>query len=538
MSEPNDSTKVPRNSIFLNYSPKSKAKTELKSPLMPIIESKRNSNETLKNASLEILNSDNKRSNNIINRRFVNYTSNTENELKDIQKINKQLTLDDKSHFIDKSARNLVSNLLNNNINNAQSYLDVPSNRQRKAFSSSKANQGSKPNANHLTPVLIKDKVNNSPGFGLWCHSSENELDHNNYSLTNKNELFSIQDPSILNLDKKIIDQLREQNSDLITKLQKALGKYYDAEFRAKRAEELSKDYLEVTELKVREHAEMSNNIQGYEDQIFSLTEALSNARKEITRLGQEILSEQSKAERSKIFYEGLIKEKEIKEEQLSREVMSLMDQIHEINSKKEENLTNKYLLNTGEDSVRGKRTSVIIPSSTTNHEHRHTSSNNLINQINISQHNINQQDNNIYHSRDLNFKPIPINEQTLKYQLEIVDLKKKVSDEETSKGKLLEIIKKNKEKIKLYKNDLSKLIVLFEECSKEVKWKEDLLSQKNSMIKILKDKMKKQDDESQRLLKSLHKLKIRKSTNEFGVEVNSDELYMVKAQPEMFLHN
>ncbi len=52
MSEPTDTTKVPRNSIFLKYSPKSKAKTEFKSPIMPIIESKRNSNETLKNASL------------------------------------------------------------------------------------------------------------------------------------------------------------------------------------------------------------------------------------------------------------------------------------------------------------------------------------------------------------------------------------------------------------------------------------------------------------------------------------------------------
>jgi hypothetical protein len=559
MSEPQIFNKVSRDSVFLNYSPDNKSKDGLKNKLLPtpnIIPSQRTSKDTLKNASQEILNHEYKRQNNIVNRRYVNNMSRADKEL-DIEKINKQLILHskimskDESPLNKQSSKHIVSNLSNNkaipnllsnnHIKDGQSYLDVPSNRQRKAFSSRKLGQSPQPNPNQMIPVLIKDKVNNSPGFGLWCHSSENELDRNKFNSANspKNNLLSIEEPTIMNLDKKIIDQLREQNADLITKLQSALSKYYDAEFRAKRAEELSKDYLEVTELKVKEHREMSNNIQGFEDQIMSLTEALGNARKEITRLTQDIKSEQSNAERSKIFYESVIKEKELKEEQLSREVMNLMNQIQEINSKQQENFTNTNIANMIEDSARGKRTSMIVTGGNVNPEHhRHISSKNLQNQINISQFNTNQSQNYSSNTRDVNFKPIPINDQTLKYQLEIVDLKKKITDEETMKGKLLDIIKKNKEKIKFYKNDLSKLIVLFEECSKEVKWKEDLLNQKNSMIKILKDKMKKKDDEGQRLLKNLEKYKIQKSTNEFGVEVNSDELVMVKAQPQMFTHN
>lgn len=56
----------------------------------------------------------------------------------------------------------------------------------------------------------------------------------------------TITDDFIREVDLKMIEMLKFQNEDLTNKLQTALTKYYEAEYRAKRAEENRETFQQV----------------------------------------------------------------------------------------------------------------------------------------------------------------------------------------------------------------------------------------------------------------------------------------------------
>jgi chromosome segregation ATPase len=299
-------------------------------------------------------------------------------------------------------------------------------------------------------------------------------------------------------MDKKIIEQLRYQIGDLVCKLEKALSNYYESEYKSSKAEELRLRYLEIAEIKMKEHKEMRDGVQSLKDQIENLSEALIVAKTEIIRLNGELKKEHERYDTFADEFEAYKKEKELKEDSSSREIHNLISQIQVITTKLETPVVKPLKKYETPDDSSKKNT---------------------------------KNDKSMNNSQQTN-------EHVLKYQLEIVDLKKKIEDDEIHKHKLTEVLRVKKEKNKLYKNDLNKLILLFEECSKEVKWNQDIVLQKNSMIKGLRHKVKKQDDVGKNLMKDLEKLRMGKPTAELGVEVNNDDLTFVNPSPHMFSNN
>jgi chromosome segregation ATPase len=290
------------------------------------------------------------------------------------------------------------------------------------------------------------------------------------------------------NVDKKVIERLKYESAVLIKKLEKALSDYYEVEYRARHAEHLREEYYEIVEKAVKDRKEIFDYSKTLEDKICNLTEAFGNAKSEISRLNIEINNEKDKYLKIVQQYDIMKKEKENKEEEYKREIKDLIVQIQILSEKNEKGLISNFKQPKVEDGLKNK-----------------------IKEMNKSHNNNNQNSNEVI----------------LKYQLEIVDLKKKVEDDEIQKAKLFEIIRNKKEKVKMFKNDLSKLIVLFEECEKEVKWSQDLVSQKKGLIKTLRDKVNEKENEKRKLFDDLERIK-NKSTTDVSVEVNNEDIIPV----------
>jgi hypothetical protein len=344
------------------------------------------------------------------------------------------------------------------------------------------------------SPILVKDKINFSPGYGLWCIPVEEKkyqspieeivcqtatatvtgigLHPTKYEEINQKEL-------VANIDKKIIEQLKSQISDLINKLEMALGKFYDADFKATRAEELRMEYLLVTNQKIKEHKEINVYAKSLEDDVAHLNEALSNSKREVSRLMSELKNERIRYEMILKSLEGLKKEYKENQERLEKDILMLREHI----------------------KIRDTKFSEIFENPNLNNNANNSNVSNILNNfINIGTKNlknkteIEKSKKNVINSSCNENSNTNVSENILKCQLEIVDLKKKISDDEIQKSKLLEIIKQKKEKIRVFKSDFSKLVLLFDESSKEVKWNQDIVNQKNSMIKVLKDNLKKKE--------------------------------------------
>lgn len=346
----------------------------------------------------------------------------------------------------------------------------------------------------------------------MWCLEMEKKQDLKQLSNNDKhydsdaiknilvNSSKEINDNFLVKTDKKVIEQLKLQVEDLVVKLENCLGRYYESEYKARKAEEKSELYNEVTEKKIKENKELQEEFKNLDEKFQNLSIALNNAKNEIVRLNREI-------ELKDVNYEELKKDFEnYKNEILEKEIFNQKEKEQFLAQIEERNI-----------ALESKQYIKMSPL-------RSPITNSLTSNLQLES-NLNKTNIQSSFSQD----------DLLKFQLEIVDLKKKIQDEETNKTKFNEILKKKKDKNKLLKIDIEKLIHLFQECGKEVKWKQDLVTQKNSMIKILKEKTLEQQKNYSKLKDNYEKVKGAKHTCDFGVTVNLDNLIPVYSHPELF---
>ena len=290
----------------------------------------------------------------------------------------------------------------------------------------------------------------------------------------------------------------------------------------------------------------MSETIDSLNDNIGDLSEALSNSKKEIDRLIKlhenylvDFNSKNSDLEILKDKNEKLkIKNKELEShtEILNMKITELnkrleynqlsLDRVSNRNNhEKIENFTPKN--NNPNNPTNNPTTPNPITNPTTN---------NFIN--NPIKNPINQ---NFNQNQRIMRNNLPLKDQSeeiLKMQLQILDLRKKIDEDEKIKLNLFEVIKAKKLKYKDLTNEMNKMVNVFEEYMKDNRWSQDKVMQKENEIKVLKDKVKCLTDEVRKLCKDILKYQIARPTAEIGIEVNfpiENHFVQVKANPNLF---
>lgn len=357
--------------------------------------------------------------------------------------------------------------------------------------------------------LLIRDKINITPGYGLWCTNIKENRKYDKLDVSNlitsgiKN--FS-ENEFKYEIENKTIDTLKLHVSDLIAKLEKAVGDFHEANVKALRAEELKDSYHKVAEDKIREWKEVTQVAENIEKENVNLKEALNNSTKEIARLNYEIKHERERCLSISESFKLYEIEKEIS-------ILNLTNQLKDMEEKVE-------ILTVERNNLMNNRRKNTISNKNDNETLKNES----------------KEDNKI--GRPSHTPKSDVNELTLKLQLEIVDLKNKIIDDESHKNKLMDVIKSKKIKIKNLKSEKDKVLNRFEECSKDIKWNHDLVSRKQIMIKNLKDELNHKDEKEKNLLKEINHLKcyLKPKINEVGVQKNDEEvLIKLSANPKFF---
>ena len=163
----------------------------------------------------------------------------------------------------------------------------------------------------------------------------------------------------------------------------------------------------------------------------------------------------------------------------------------------------------------------------------------NLNDQYNINQQNSEDSNQNIFIDpnkiRDEYEEKIKINDlQQSKLQDEISEFKKRFNAEENVRAKLNEIVKSKNEKIEILSYEIKKYKEIFVDCGKEVKWNQDLVVQKESQIKVLKEKLCKKDIEIQNLRKFNEKVKHKNNSKSIEEEPISEKRKPILFGPEI----
>ncbi len=315
--------------------------------------------------------------------------------------------------------------------------------------------------------------------------------------------------------DKKTIEILKDKVNDLVSKLEEALCKYCESEYRSQRAENQRQDYYDIIQKKIDENQQLFEAMEGLNDQIASLTESLSNSKKEIERLS---------IDNNKISVE--LKEKNIEIEDIKSKSEKMRKKISEVdteNEKVHQKLNEQYermeimQLSLDRYQCKNDKKESVTPNAIGNNSNN-TNSNN-------PQGILKDQ-----------------SEEILKMQLQIVDLKKRLSEDEKIKTNLLEVIKDKKAKNKVLKNEITKIVSGFEESGKENKWTKELIIQKETINKVLNEKIYALTNENKKLYKKYEKFMNKPPTEDKSVEVNiplnENNLYQVKASPKLFINN
>lgn len=349
--------------------------------------------------------------------------------------------------------------------------------------------------------ILMRD-ISTTPGNGLWCVNIEkNKARKENVTTaiptsmnsdlrTNPN--FDIEQE----FEKKIIDTLKFQVRDLTKKLQISMDKCAEAEYMANRAENNKITYTEVMEKKCSEMNDLEDKVDNLENTIINLNEALSNAKKEIVRLQNENNIEIEKNKNYYEMYQNLIIEKERRESAMSSEVNSLMNKIQNERNEKE-NLIR--LMKNQEKN----------------------------NEVVNNHHKANEEKENIYRMNEGQMNKL-INENA--------EIKRRLTVEEGNKYKLNEIIKKKKDKIKALKDELKSYKDAIGSYGNDVKWNQDLVAQRDSQIKVFKDKIKKLEEENKKLINKVEVIKKRRMSKDVqGMNNDEEVVHQVKAKPFLF---
>jgi chromosome segregation ATPase len=314
---------------------------------------------------------------------------------------------------------------------------------------------------------------------------------------------------------------LKDKVADLVTKLEEALAKYYESDYRTQRAENLKEDYLEIIEKKIAENKAIFEFMDPLNKQIINLSEALTNAKKEIERLNNA-----NNLFRAEIKDKNeLILDANTKNEKLKRKNFELETENEKINQR----------LNEQNERIEIIQLSLDRQQSKTDVKDFNTPNSNNKANSKVKAGSINYNANNPQGSLAI-YKDQ--SEEILKMQLQIVDLKKRLSEDEKIRINLFEVIKVKKAKNKSLKDEISKIVSIFEESGKENKWSHDLILQKDNIIKVLKEKINVLNNEMKMLNKKYVKF-FNKNTEEKSVEANFplEQFVRVKASPNLFLN-
>jgi len=358
----------------------------------------------------------------------------------------------------------------------------------------------------------------------MWCQdlSKVPAYDRNEVIKIINSDIYLKKDLSeslIIDADKKTIEILKEKLSDFVSKLEEAYCKYFESEYRTQRAEYQSEDYLELIKKKIVENKKIYESIEPLNSQISSLSEAFGNSKKEIERL---ILLNKNLSEEIKYKNEEL-DDLKIKNEKFKKKNFELLAE--------KEKLTQKYEVKN--ELLEMMQLSLDRYQSKTKDKSKEKNS--VDNYGKLTK----DKDGNL--SSGLGIRGKDQAEETLRMRLQIVDLKKRLGEEEKIRLNLFEVIKSKKAKNKNLKAEIDKIVSVFDQTVKDNKWSQDLIMQKDTIIKVLREKLAVLNNEIKVLNKKLVKLKLKPLNEEKGVSadlpLNPDFLVNVKANPNIFVN-
>ena len=356
--------------------------------------------------------------------------------------------------------------------------------------------------------MLVRD-IQGTPGNGLWCVNTEkkkkndtlpNNLESKNITDFKKNSnIINVANPNLeleLEFEKRKINQLKHQIEELTVKLNTALSRCQEAEYKAIRAESNKQTYQQLCETKSTEVSELTEKIENLENSVVNSNEALNNSKREIARLQMEIQTDIEKTKKVSEKYQQSLIEKERSHSQLSSEINNLVSKLQHVNNEKEN--------------------FIKINRNFNNHEKN--------NEMTSIQKLLEEKENilKLTESHMRNFGN------------ENAELKRKLNAEESMKTKLNEIIKKKQAKIEKLKEDLKSYKSAMETYTNEVKWNQDLVLQKDNQIKIFKEKIKILEEQAEKIKKENKKIKELKNSKKEENE-NIMEMNKINAKPFLF---
>lgn len=434
---------------------------------------------------------------------------------------------------IGKKIKTAGSNIINSNIHinnknqNNSKNISIYSNSNINKSSISNVNNKTKqkPKPSTCNPnqrernIILMQEPSGIQGGGLWCQAPRKKLEEEEKPYVSiipqiKEETKLLFDTEKM-IDKKLIDNLRAQISELSSRLNEKIKNYTDAQFRAERAENLNKIIEEDLKSKNEELKTYKESSIEMQQDIESLNEALNSAKKEISRLQNELNEECAKNK--------------------------------ELNNKLSELLIDKdkdKYLNNDEVTKLQKRIAQLIDEKENLMKVIHSKNDNYNNKFN--EENLNQQ----LRDKDKILKSMEI---TMNKALaENLELKKKLAQEEQTKAQLNNIITKKNNINEELKTQVEAMKICVGNNLQEAKWNKSKMNQKDSNIKMMKDKLAQKDEEIQKLNKKIEnlnkKLKNKKNGTNETKEVNDanevvhqnpdnskEVLIPVKAKPQLF---
>jgi hypothetical protein len=296
--------------------------------------------------------------------------------------------------------------------------------------------------------------------------------------------------------------------------LSQALVKYYDSEFRMQRAEQQREDFWEIIQKKIQENKEIYVANENLNNEISAITQSLNFSKREIERLDKEntILKTEDENKLNKYItleklYECILQ----KSKELESDNQGYKYRVRELSDKLE-------ILQVTLDRIKNKNNI---------NENNENNSVKGVNRVNSGKS----------ISYTLEQKIREQSDEIIKLQIQVHELKTKLSEDEQLRANLFDVIKSKKQKNKSLKNERDKIAFVNEETGKENKWSHDLILQKDNTIKLQKEKINNLNIEIKNLNKMLCKYKNLK-TEDKAIEtdgVYDDSFVRVFSSPTAF---
>ena len=425
---------------------------------------------------------------------------------------------------------NIISNnikIINNpaNITNGKNITTYSNNTNNSSYipknktPNNAKNRRNKPSTTNLNQrennILLMQGSTGIQGNGLWCQMPKKKVEEDKPYVSIipqiKEESKFIYDTEKL-IDKKLIENLKSQVIDLTSKLQEKIVKLSDAEFRAERSEKLKKIIEDDLKSKISELSEYKESAIDMKNDNESLNEALNSAKKEIARLQNELNIESSKNKELNNKLSEFMIDKDKNNHLNSEEISKLQNNISKLQNEKA-NLIKM---------IQEKNTEIST--------------------------NFNEED---YKQKLMNKDKILKTMETTMNKLlqENAELKKRLLQEDQNKAQLNSIINKKNNVNEDLKAQIESMKTYIDNHSEQNKWNKVKINQKDSNIKVMKDKLTQKDEEIAKLNKKIEnlnkKLKNNKSNNNLSNEndnmkneknSNANEILVpVKAKPQLF---